>query len=135
MNDIEQITQELTWKLRQKELYPNLPIEAIKLPEDDNGTHLGLFFKNKLVTVVSLFEVDGQIQFRKLATDSRHQHKGFGRKMIRYVTKFASQKGFPKIWCNARKSAVGFYEKIGFITVGEFFEKNDIEYIVMEFKV
>ncbi len=58
MNDIEHITQELTWKLRQKELYPDLPIEAIKLVEDDLGTHLGLFYQNRLATVVSLFEKD-----------------------------------------------------------------------------
>lgn len=132
MNNIEQITQELTWKLRQKELYPDLEIDAIKLPEDDEGTHLGLFFKNKLITVVSLFEVDQQIQFRKLATDSKYQNQGFGKKMILYVMDFAKQKGALKIWCNARSSATGFYEKLGFIKIGDSFAKNGIEYIVME---
>ena len=46
LDSIEQITQELTWNIRQKELNPELPLSAIKLPEDDLGMHLGLFHQN-----------------------------------------------------------------------------------------
>lgn len=135
MNDIEQITQELTWKLRQKELYPHLPIDAIKLPEDDQGIHLGLFYENKLVTVVSLFEGDNALQFRKLATDKNHQGKGLGSKMIKYILDFATEKQLEKIWCNARLTATGFYEKLGFYPTGLPFSRGGIDYIVMEIKI
>ncbi len=135
MNDIEQITQELTWKLRQKELYPDLPIDAIKLPEDDLGTHLGLFYQNKLATVVSLFENDNQLQFRKLATDSKFQRLGLGSRIVTYVLGFAKEKQLEKVWCNARLSATGFYDKLGFVKTGEIFTKGGIAYVMMEIKI
>ncbi len=135
MNDIEQITQELTWKLRRKELYPDLPIEASKLTEDDFGTHLGLFYENKLATVVSLFEDKNQLQFRKLATDKKYQRLGLGSKMMNYVLNYAKEKHLEKVWCNARISATAFYEKLNFTKVGEVFRKNGIEYIIMEIKL
>ena len=135
MNDIEQITQELTWKLRQKELYPDLPIEAIKLPEDDLGIHLGLFYQNKLATVVSLFEDNNELQFRKLATDKKYQKLGLGSKMINYVLNYAKEKHIEKVWCNARLSATGFYEKLGFVKTDEVFSKGGIDYVIMEIRI
>jgi GNAT superfamily N-acetyltransferase len=135
MNDIEQITQELTWKLRQKELYPDLPIEAIKLPEDDLGIHLGLFYQNKLATVVSLFEDNNKLQFRKLATDKKYQRLGLGSKIINYVLNYAKEKHIEKVWCNARLSATGFYEKLGFVKTDEVFSKGGIDYVIMEIRI
>ncbi|HET8828660.1 MAG TPA: GNAT family N-acetyltransferase [Pelobium sp.] len=135
MNDIEQITQELTWRLRQNELYPDLPIDAIKLEEDDLGTHLGLFHQNKLATVVSLFENNGQLQFRKLATDKKYQRLGLGSKMMNYVLNYAKEKGLKKVWCNARLTATIFYEKLGFVKTGNAFSKSGIDYIIMEINI
>ncbi|WP_017259379.1 GNAT family N-acetyltransferase [Pedobacter arcticus] len=135
MNDIEQITQELTWKLRQKELYPDLSIDVIKLPEDDLGTHLGLFYENKLATVVSLFQKEDHLQFRKLATDSKYQRLGLGSKMINYVIDYAREKQLQKVWCNARLSATGFYKKLGFTEIGEVFSKGGIDYVIMEITI
>lgn len=135
MNEIEQISQELTWKLRKKELYPDLPIEAIKLEEDDIGMHLGLFYQNKLTTVASLFENNNQLQFRKLATDSKFQRMGLGSKMINYILNYAKEKSFEKVWCNARISAKGFYEKLDFTKTGDVFSKDGIDYVVMEIKI
>ena len=135
MNSIEQITQELTWKLRQKELYPHLAIDAIKLPEDDLGIHLGLFYQNKLATVASMFENDNMLQFRKLATDSKYQKMGLGTQMMNYIISYAKEKHLEKVWCNARLSATGFYKKLGFVTKGETFLKGGIEYVVMEIHI
>nr|WP_294899743.1 GNAT family N-acetyltransferase [uncultured Pedobacter sp.] len=135
MNDIEQITQELTWKLRKQELYPDLPIDAIKLPEDDLGMHLGLFYQNKLATVVSLFERGKTLQLRKLATDKKFQKLGLGTRMINYILNYAKEKHIEKVWCNARISATTFYEKLGFIKTDESFSKGGIDYIVMEIRI
>lgn len=128
---IEQITQELTWKIRQAELNPELPISAIKLAEDDLGTHLGLFHNNELITVVSLFQYGKELQFRKFATTKAFQKMGFGSQMMAYILDFAAQHQIQKIWCNARSTATNFYEKFGFSPTTEIFSKNNINYIVM----
>lgn len=135
MNDIEQITQELTWRLRKNEFYPDLPIDAIKLEEDDFGTHLGLFYQNKLATVVSLFENADQLQFRKLATDKKFQRLGLGSKMMNYVLTYAKEKGMKKVWCNARSTATIFYEKLGFTKTEDTFTKGEIDYVIMEINI
>ena len=135
MSSIEQITQELTWKIRQKELNPELPISEIKLEEDDSGIHLGLFHDNKLITVVSLFEYGAELQFRKFATDSNYQRMGFGKQMLAYILEYAREKQFKKVWCNARSSASKFYQIFGFKETDKTFSKNGIEYMIMELKL
>lgn len=132
LHQIEQITQELTWKIRQKELNPELPLAEIKLPEDDLGMHLGLFHHHKLITVVSLFQYGKVLQFRKFATDSEHQKMGFGKQMMQYIMAYAKEHHFTKVWCNARTSASGFYAKFGFKETEERFSKNKIDYVIME---
>jgi len=135
LHSIEQITQELTWKIRQKELNPELPLSEIKLKEDDSGIHLGLFHDNKLITVVSLFEYGDELQFRKFATDSQYQRMGFGKQMLAYVLDYAKEKQFKKVWCNARSSASKFYQIFGFLETDETFSKNGIDYVIMELKL
>lgn len=132
MYPIEQITQELTWKIRQKELNPELPLSEIKLEEDDLGMHLGLFHDNKLITVVSLFEYGDELQFRKFATDSNYQRMGFGKQMLAYILDYATEKKFKKVWCNARTSASKFYKIFGFEETNQTFAKNGIDYVIME---
>ena len=129
---IEQITQELTWPIRQAELNPELPISAIKLDEDDLGTHLGLFHNNQLITVISLFLYGSELQFRKFATSKAYQSKGFGSQMMTYILDYAAQQQIKKVWCNARSTATHFYEKFGFLATPETFTKNNICYIIME---
>ena len=132
MVHIEQITQELTRKIRQAELNPELPLSAIKLAEDDLGTHLGLFYNNQLITVVSLFQYGNELQFRKFATIKTYQKMGFGSQMMAYILDYATQQQIQKVWCNARSTATNFYEKFGFSATPEIFSKNSINYIVMQ---
>jgi GNAT superfamily N-acetyltransferase len=129
---IEQIRQELTWAIRQKELNPELALSGIKLPEDDSGMHLGLFHDNKLITVVSLFQRGYDLQFRKFATLLTYQKQGFGKQMMQYIIDFAIQFNCKRVWCNARVSAVPFYQKFGMQITDETFSKNEIDYVIME---
>ena len=58
MITIEQIRPELTWRLRQKVLYPAQKLYEMELEEDHDGIHFGAFTDNKLVGIVSLFQKD-----------------------------------------------------------------------------
>jgi ribosomal protein S18 acetylase RimI-like enzyme len=59
------------------------------------------------------------------------QDKGIGRQLLGHITAFAQLGGGQKLWCNARLSAVGFYQKQGFETEGTAFVKNNIDYVIM----
>ena len=132
MLQIEQIRPELTWRLRQKVLYPAKKLYEMEMEEDNEGYHFGAFEDNVLVGVVSLFQKDKNFQFRKFAVDEAMQRKSIGTALLKYIIAFAINEGAERIWCNARLSANGFYLKAGFSQTGEFFSKNGFDYEMME---
>ena len=129
---IEQIRFELTWRIRHEVMYPHLPFDAIKLPADPDGIHFGLYAADWLSSVVSLFNDGDDYQFRKFATLEKHQGKGYGSLLLDYVIAFVRQEGGKRIWCNARTSATGFYEKFGFQSKDEYFSEQGVDFVIME---
>ncbi|MEJ7694935.1 GNAT family N-acetyltransferase [Daejeonella sp.] len=132
MSHIEQIPPYLTWKTRHKVMYPDLDFDKVILPNDDDGIHLGLFDNNTLISVVSLFRTDDSMQFRKFATLSEYQHKGYGSEILLYLLEYSKNAGCDQIWCNARTTAAGFYRKFGFIETDKTSQANGFEYVIME---
>jgi GNAT superfamily N-acetyltransferase len=131
-SEIEQITPELTWRLRRDVLYPNQKLFEMEMDEDTYGTHFGAFNDVKLAGVVSLFQKGTDFQFRKLAVDASLQKMGVGNSLLKYITEYARENGGTRIWCNARVTAIGFYLKYDFVKTGELFSKNGYDYEVME---
>ncbi len=130
---IEQIPPAATLIVRQAELYPLMLLKKLQLDEDENGIHFGLFHDNKLISVVSCFEKeDGSMQFRKFATIKEFQRQGFGTALLKYIMAFAEEQNVRKIWCNARISAIGFYQKFGLQETVVKFSRDGIDYVVME---
>lgn len=129
---IEQIPPAATLRLRQAELYPDLPFEELILPEDAEGIHFGLFHQNQLISVVSCFLKAEEMQFRKFATQQKFQHQGFGSALLKYIFEFAEAENKKKIWCNARSTATEFYKKFGMVETEQKFSKAGIDYIIME---
>jgi len=124
MVHIEQITPQLTWRLRRDELYPAKKVFEMEMDEDQEGIHFGAFKEDKLVAVVSLFNEGTEFQFRKLAVDSSMQKQGVGNKILKYITEYARENGGTKIWCNARVSAIDFYLKADFKLSGKPFSQK-----------
>jgi GNAT superfamily N-acetyltransferase len=131
---IEQIRPELTWRLRQKVLYPAQKLYEMEMEEDNNGYHFGAFMDNELVGVVSLFQKGDDFQFRKFVVDVSVQGKGIGKTMLKHITDFALNENAKRLWCNARVSAIGFYLKYGFTHTGQLFTKNGFDYEILEIK-
>jgi len=129
---IEQIRPEVTWRLRKEVLYPNEPLHAMEMEEDNDGIHFGAFTDTELVAVVSLFPKGTDFQFRKFAVKPTMQGKGIGKMLLNYIIDFTKNEGGKRIWCNARDSAVGFYLKDGFTLTGEKFTRTGVNFEIME---
>lgn len=129
---IEAIKASETWEIRHKVMWPDQPFEFVQLNEDNFGLHFGVFDQDKLVSIVSCFIVDDEMQFRKLATLKEFQGKGIASELLEFILKLAKDKGLRKVWCNARTSKKSFYEKFGMIAVGKTFFKSGQEFIIME---
>ena len=67
---IKKIHYQSTWAIRHSVMWPNKPLESVQLEADEFGAHYGLFVKDELVSIISLFIDDNnrEAQFRKFAT-------------------------------------------------------------------
>ena len=129
---IKEITPSETWPLRQTVMWPEKPIEYVQLKEDPNGLHYGLFLEDKLEAVISCFESGGEMQFRKLATSTLQQNKGYGTALLDFTISEAKRKGIKRLWCNARSNKRGFYERLGFTVTSNTFFKDGVAFVIME---
>lgn len=131
---IKEISAQETYNLRHKVMWPNQSLEFIKLNNDENGIHFGLWKNSTLVSVVSVFIDAHSAQFRKFATLKSEQGNGYGSLLLNHILTVIANKKIEKIWCNARADKASFYEKFGMYRTSKTFIKGDINYILMEKK-
>jgi len=130
--EIKNINASDTWKIRHEVMWPDEPFEFVQLEEDNFGLHYGVFENDKLVSIVSCFISNEEMQFRKLATLDSYQGKGIASQLLKYIFAIAQEKKLKKVWCNARKEKKKFYEKFGMIDTENVFTKAGQEFTVME---
>ncbi|MCH7408509.1 GNAT family N-acetyltransferase [Belliella sp. DSM 111904] len=129
---IKEITLNEALPIRHVAMWPDKDLDFVRVPGDDQATHLGLFVDRKLISVVSIFKKADGAQFRKFATLPNYQGRGYGSKLLVYMIGFAQKQNLSRIWCNARASKVDFYSNFGLSTTNKTFEKSGLEYVVME---
>lgn len=140
---IKEITSNETYVVRHPVLRAGKPIEDCRFEGDDLRTtiHFGLYENESLVAVISLFESNNSIfdeqnqyQIRGMAVIESHQKKGFGNALIIHSENYVLAKNKNFIWFNARKIAVGFYEKLGYKITGNPFSISDVGIHFVMFK-
>ena len=122
-----------TYPIRQQVLIPDHDIKKAKFDNDDDDDisfHLGAFKDSKLVSVASFFydrntefKDQHQYQLRGMATLPEYQGRGLSSELLNMAFPIIKQNFCTLLWCNARTSAVGYYEKVGFIK----FDDNSFE--------
>jgi len=97
--------------------------------EDKKSFHIGAFIQDECVGIASCmqknntsFEVENSYQLRGMAVKKDLQEKGIGKEIVRITLEVLKDRNCSLVWCNAREKAVGFYENLGFIKVGEHFQ-------------
>lgn len=78
---------------------------------------------------------DKTLRLRQMAVQNNLQGKGIGASMMNFAETVARDKGFKKLTMHARKTALGFYEKLGYKVTGDEFEEVTIPHYVMEKKL
>ncbi len=132
--EIKQITIAEILPIRHSVMWPNKPIEYIQLINDEDAKHFGLFVHGEIASIISLFEENDEVQFRKFATLVKFQGLGYGTILLNKIIEIVQKKGFKKLWCNARVEKSKFYRKFDLKLTDKKFMKSDIEYVVMEKK-
>jgi GNAT superfamily N-acetyltransferase len=125
---IRPIEAAATYALRHAVLWPDKPAAYVQLPEDEAGQHFGAFVGDELVSVISLFINGDEARFRKFATAPAWQGRGIGGQLLAHTLAAATAAGARAIWCDARASALAFYQRYGLGPDGPPFAKGDIPY-------
>lgn len=102
-----------------------LCIKNDDLSAEGGDFHIGGFANNRLCGVVVLTPTatPGDIKMRQVAVHPALRGRGCGALMARFAQRLAAEQGFRRIVLHARKTAVPFYEKLGYHTQGgEFIE-------------
>ena len=114
--------------LRHSVLWPNRSQEYCRVEGDPDGLHFGAFIDEVLVCVASVYLTSNQARLRKFATDIGYQKLGIGSKMLDFIIHSLKRRELEYFWCDARESALGFYQRFGMQIYSERFYKADIAY-------
>jgi ribosomal protein S18 acetylase RimI-like enzyme len=104
-----------------------------ELEKEKEEILIGAFEEEKMLGCCMLIRQDpATVRLRQMAVLNNLQGKGIGRALMQFAENIARDRGFHKITMHARKTAVGFYEKLGYRVCGEQFEEVPIPHYVME---
>ena len=94
--------------------------------------HFGAFVNDRLIAVLLLTKLNGtDIKMRQVAVDENFRSLKAGSKLVQIAETYAKNAGYRKIVLNARKTAVGFYEKLGYERKGDMFTEVGIAHFKM----
>jgi GNAT superfamily N-acetyltransferase len=134
---IRPILPQQTYALRHAVLWPDKPYDYVKVENDPEGHHFGVFLPDPdqaaptddvPIAVISLFVAGTVARFRKFATHPDWQRQGIGTVLLQHTFAEARQLGATQIWCDARLTAADFYQRFGMAAEGDVFYKGPIAY-------
>jgi predicted GNAT family N-acyltransferase len=135
--EVRTISAEDTYQIRNIMLRAGKPVQTCHFPGDHDELtfHLGAIVNKKLASVASFyFEAHpkfienhpNQYRLRGMATLVEYQAQGLSSQLLKTAFPAIKNNMGTLLWCNARKNAVGFYEKVGFNCYSDEFEIDDI---------
>lgn len=77
---------------------------------------------------------DGKIKLQRMAVKKEYRGADYGRLIITEAENFAKAQGFNTVTLGAQITALGFYEKLGYVKHGEMFLDANIEHYEMDKK-
>jgi GNAT superfamily N-acetyltransferase len=130
---VEEVPAEATHDLRWRVLRNRRPEASVTFPEDaqPGAFHLAVRGEDATGAVLAVASFSPgatpyrpgrpSVHLRGMAVDEPFQRHGLGRLLISAVIDRLRHDGVAVLWCNARDSAIGFYDRLGFEVVGEGF--------------
>jgi predicted GNAT family N-acyltransferase len=110
-----------------------LSFQNDELEHEKEDILIAAFEEDKMLGCCMLINTEpGTVRLRQMAVLNNLQGKGIGRALMQFAENIARDRGFRRITMHARKSATGFYEKLGYVVNGGEFEEVTLPHVVME---
>lgn len=103
-----------------------------ELEQEKNNILIGAFDDDEMLGCCMLVEADPiTVRLRQMAVLNDLQGKGIGKVLMSFAENIARDRGYKKLIMNARKNAIGFYEKMGYKVSGDEFTEVTIPHYLM----
>ena len=113
-----------------------LKFQQDELDQEKEDVLIGAFEDDRILGCCLLTRVDDQtVRLRQMAVPNNLQGKGIGRALMIFAENIARDLGYKTLVMHARKTAIGFYEKLGYNCTGNEFVEVTIPHYVMEKKL
>jgi predicted GNAT family N-acyltransferase len=110
-----------------------LTFDPKELEKEKEDVLMGAFEDDRILGCCLLTKQDQHtMRLRQMAVPNSMQGKGIGRALMIFAENIARDLGYKKLCMHARKTALGFYEKLGYTTTGEEFIEVTIPHYIME---
>ena len=110
-----------------------LTFDETELEKEKEDILIGAFEDDRLLGCCLLSPMDAStIRLRQMAVPNNMQGKGIGRALMIFAENIARDQGYRKLCMHARKTALGFYMKLGYTVSGEEFTEVTIPHYIME---
>lgn len=104
-----------------------------QLSAEHDSLHLGAYVNNDLAGCLILKAMDDdRLKMRQVCVVEKFQKHGIGRRMCYFCEEYARGEGYSTLYCHARKTAAPFYDKLGYVVVGDEFEEVGLAHFLME---
>lgn len=114
----------------------NLTFAKEDLEKEKNDILIAAFEEERMLGCCLLTKIDDErVRLRQMAVEKTLQGKGIGASIMNYAENVARDRGYKILVMHARKTAIGFYEKLGYVVTGNEFTEVSIPHFVMEKKL
>lgn len=114
----------------------NLHFDKKELEKEKDDILIGAFDDDRILGCCLLTHKNKrEIRLRQMAVQNNLQGKGVGASMMNFAENISRDKGYEIISMHARKSAIGFYQRLGYKIVGEEFIEVSIPHVKMQKKL
>ena len=121
----------LRYDLLRKPL--GLSFDPKELEKEKDDVLIGAFEDEKMLGCCLLTRVDSKtLRLRQMAVYNNLQGKGIGRALMIFAENIARDMGYEILMMHARVTAIGFYEKLGYVKKDGQFIEITIPHVIME---
>ena len=124
----------LRYEMLRKPL--GLSFKEDELEKEKGDVLMGAFEDDRILGCCLLTpEGSGTLRLRQMAVPNNLQGKGIGRALMIFAENIARDMGYRTLMMHARLTAIGFYEKLGYVKKDGEFTELTIQHVIMEKKL
>ena len=104
---------------------------AQELEVEKSHFHVAGFLNGALIATAVLVPEGTTFKMQRVAVIEQYRNQNIGSLMMAFCENLSSSKKGSSIYCHARDTAVNFYIKNGYTSVGDYFDEDGIPHLKM----